>query len=169
MMAKNKLPVIYHKEIGTGVLKPAAQNEEQEKEFNSATILQEIANFKQSKLAPIKAEIQRLQGERRQIDIKLNDLNQLEAELEGRAVVAKNGGVKTRRRLSEQDKLALGRVLFDKLKASRLNKFSSADLEGFCDGFPPREIIALWNEKAENKGEKIHVEGTRRACKYFVA
>lgn len=137
--------------------------------FDTKTILNEIAEFKRSKVQPIKDKIQELQAQRREIDQQLNELNRLEAELEGRSFAPSAGKAPgTRRRLKPEQKMDLAKVIFDKMKSSRLNKFSSSDLEDFADGVPVRDLVVIWNEKAE-KGEQIHVEGEKRATRYFVA
>lgn len=127
--------------------------------------------IRDKQLEPVKEAIQKLQAERRDIDEKLNELNAIEAELEGRSLSKsiRSGGTGKRRRLKEEQKLELAKGIFTYLSKSKGNRHARKDLESYSDGVAPAALIELWNEKgAENNGQKIHIEGKKSLTRYFL-
>jgi hypothetical protein len=139
----------------------------------------DLAAFKAEKealeakyLAGVREEITQLQEQRRTIDTRLNELNRLESEITGHAYRLPAAGKNRRPRTSTEDKLAVAKVLFDKMHGSKLNKFRGVDLKDFSDGMPVAALVALWNESAAVKDDKtkaIHSEGEKGGKAYWVA
>ncbi len=116
-----------------------------------------------------------LKERRAELSQQINDAHSAIAEIDRQLAKltgrkeAPSHGIKHRKRIPEAEKLELARVIFGKLKASKGNRFRSADLDPFGGGIKTRDLVKIWNEKgAENNGEKIHVEGAKTLTRYFL-
>lgn len=155
------------KKIGPKEAAMKEQREQGELPFDTSSILAEIEAFKLSKVQPIKDEIQKLQAQRREIDVRLNELNRIESELTGRVVPPAGGGASRGKRKNKEYKLGLAQVIFNKLHSSKQNRFSASELKTFSEGVAMPELQTLWN--AAHKDKQIQHEGDKTARRYYVA
>jgi predicted acyl esterase len=113
--------------------------------------------------------IEPLRKRRNEAAQQVNDLNSEIADLDkqigsltGQKPARQSSG-KRRRRMTDDDKLKIARLMFGNLEKGK--RYSAGDLGKATDGVPVREIVRVWNDA--NPKQKIQKEGNKATTRYF--
>jgi chromosome segregation ATPase len=122
-------------------------------------------------IEPLREERATLAQSINEANTRIGEIDRQLAKLTGQKLKEhKATAGKRRPRMSDDEKIERAKIVVEKMKASKGNKFRPGELESFIAPLKMREIVDLWNDKgAKDRSEKIHKEGDKATTRYFIA